>query len=1075
MMRLLSIFFLSCWVHVTWAGEAFYQEKVKPLLKERCYSCHGVLQQKGKLRLDSVELMKEGGALDSGNLLESELFKRLTSTDEDERMPQEGAAFKEEEIALIKAWLEMGAPHPVDEKAERAPEEHWAFQAIQRPAIPGDGEAHPVDAFLAGHHERLGLLPQPREEAGLLVRRLHLDLTGLLPGNEWLGVENLSDAEWGRLVDELLADPAHGERWGRHWMDVWRYSDWYGLNKQLRFSSKHLWHWRDWIIESLNEDKGYDRMILEMLAGDELEPDNPEVVRATGYLARNYYLFNRTTWLDSTIEHTSKAFLGLTMNCAKCHDHKYDPLSHEDYYRMRAVFEPHQIRLDSVGGELDFEKDGLPRAFDDHVDEKTWIHVRGDEKQPDKTRPIQPGVPAILDRHGFEVKAVELPVEAYAPGAREAVLSSHLAQAVKRRDDSAKRLEDLESKEETKPVKKRNEGFFLQVDASSRESLEKDWEVNGSQWRLKEGGIHLEQVGTDHFIRSRRNVEGDFRAVMHFTTSGGNKWRSVGLRFDLRNGGAESHTVYASAVEGGQKVQVSHNVKGRSSYPADGRKSMTVSLNAEHILDVRVQGRLLNVYFDRELVIVYPLPERNPGHLEAFFFDATGVLHSLEVEGLQGTLASKLDGKVVDLLGATEEDRLARVGLARAGLSAAQAHLAMVEAKVEAERARRSGSGGSDLEAAFEKAAEADRAYQVETGRVNVLKLEGDLAKANGKDEKKAKDLTSKLKAARKHLEDLEDGRTKVPYEPLKGSLKSPETPEHKQGDYPDVYSGRSTGRRLALARWMIDERNPLTARVAVNHVWMRHFGEPLVETVFDFGRRAPEPELLDLLDWLASELISSGWSMKHLHRILCTSDAYRRTSSAAGAMSVNMEKDPANHYYWRAHSRRMESQVVRDVVLQLSGSLDRQLGGPSLVAAEEDGRGRRSLYFKHSRDDQHAFLTLFDDADIHQCYRRSESVVPQQALALSNSKLALEASARIRDRFVGNVEQRNKAEAQVRKLFQILLGRDVQDEEKKACLDFLSQLREAAAANGSGDPEADAWERLVHALLNHNDFVTIR
>ena len=161
----------------------------------------------------------------------------------------------------------------------------------------------------------------------LLLRRVYLDLIGLPPTREELE-GFLADARldaWDRVVERLLADPRHGERWGRHWMDVWRYTDWYGLGAQLRYSQKHIWHWRDWIIESLNGDKGYDQMVVEMLAADELAPTDADTLRATGFLARNYFLFNRTTWLDKTIEHTSKAFLGLTMNCTKCHGPQVRP------------------------------------------------------------------------------------------------------------------------------------------------------------------------------------------------------------------------------------------------------------------------------------------------------------------------------------------------------------------------------------------------------------------------------------------------------------------------------------------------------------------------------------------------------------------------------------------------------------------------------------------------------------------------------------------------------------------------------------------------------------------------------
>ena len=154
-------------------------------------------------------------------------------------------------------------------------------------------------------------------------------------------------------MDRLLASPRYGERWGRHWMDIWRYSDWYGFGSQIRNSQPHIWHWRDWIIESLNQDKGYDRMIVEMLAADELAPIDLNTLRATGYLARNWYRFNRNVWLQETVEHTAAGFLGITLKCARCHDHKYDPIAQEEYYRFRAFFEPYDVRLDRVPGEPD--------------------------------------------------------------------------------------------------------------------------------------------------------------------------------------------------------------------------------------------------------------------------------------------------------------------------------------------------------------------------------------------------------------------------------------------------------------------------------------------------------------------------------------------------------------------------------------------------------------------------------------------------------------------------------------------------------------------------------------------------
>src|SRR4029079_11393462 len=180
-------------------------------------------------------------------------------------------------------------------------------------------------------HDRLGLHPRPMADKATLLRRVALDLTGLAPTTRELR-EFLDDPPpdaYEKAVDRLLASPRYGERWGRHWMDVWRYSDWDGYGAEIRESQPHIWRWRDWIVESLNADRPYDRMIEEMLAGGEIAPEDPATIRATGYLVRNWYKFHSNSWLDNTIEHTGKAFMGVTFNCARCHDHMYDPISQE--------------------------------------------------------------------------------------------------------------------------------------------------------------------------------------------------------------------------------------------------------------------------------------------------------------------------------------------------------------------------------------------------------------------------------------------------------------------------------------------------------------------------------------------------------------------------------------------------------------------------------------------------------------------------------------------------------------------------------------------------------------------------
>ncbi len=232
------------------------------------------------------------------------------------------------------------------------------FERISRPPVPvvatsgAIAIANPIDAFIAAEHAARGLTPRPEASRPVLLRRVTLDLTGLPPTPEELHafLDDASPDAYEKVVDRLLVGPRYGERWGRHWMDVWRYSDWAGWGKQVRDSQPHIWHWRDWIVESLSRDEPYDRMVVAMLAADEESPDDLDALRATGYLARNFKLLSREKWMQDVVDHTGQAFLGVTLDCARCHDHMYDPIFQKEYYQVRAIFEPHQVRIDPVRG-----------------------------------------------------------------------------------------------------------------------------------------------------------------------------------------------------------------------------------------------------------------------------------------------------------------------------------------------------------------------------------------------------------------------------------------------------------------------------------------------------------------------------------------------------------------------------------------------------------------------------------------------------------------------------------------------------------------------------------------------------
>jgi mono/diheme cytochrome c family protein len=873
-----------------------YARQIKPILQARCYACHGVLKQKAGLRLDTASLAIHGGeggaAIVPGDAESSPLLDRVAAGDEPGRMPPEGEPLKPAEVESIRSWIAGGAKAPADERPEPDPRDHWAFRAPTRPAVPPAVDpawaGNPIDAFVAAGHRRRGLTPQPPADRRAWLRRVSIDLVGLPPTRDELDAFLADDSPGasGKAASRLLESPQYGERWGRHWMDIWRYSDWWGLGAEVRNSQKHIWHWRDWIVESLNADKGYDQMLREMLAADELYPDDLDRLRASGFLARQYFKFNRTSWLDETVEHTGKAMLGLTFNCAKCHDHKYDPFSQVEYYRMRAFFEPYQVRTDAVPGEVDFEKDGIPRAFDCNPEAPTFLHIRGDDRNPDKGRLIEPGFPAFLPG-GPTIEPVRLPVEAHQPGLRPFVLESH-------REHTERGI------------------------AKAREALE---------------------------VARRDRLEAD----------------------------------RAGTSEG---------------------------------------------------------------------------------EGLLTDDPERLDRAAL------------AVDVAEKALKAAERHAATIEARALADRARHQATPPEDLAARTSEAARSEKLLAVARGEEAEIRARLDVLRAahdkRAGAEKKVAEAKSALEAARKAAESPGES-----YSPLAGSLKTLESNVESEESRRKPFPKTSTGRRSALARWITDPKNPLTARVAVNHLWSRHFGKPLVPTVFDFGRKGAQPTHPELLDWLAVELVEHGWSMKHIHRLIVTSNTYRLASSIAGTSPETLSADPENRYCWRANPIRAEAQVVRDGLLRLAGELDLARGGPPIPIGDETSR-RRSLYFVHSHNEHHKFLSIFDDAGVLECYRRAESVVPQQALALENSALATEMAGKIARKIASEnpgLSDRDFA----REAFLTVLCVEPSGPETDAALDGLARLAEAAGRAGRADARAHSRAGLVRAMINHNDFVTVR
>ncbi|MDF1744848.1 MAG: DUF1553 domain-containing protein [Gimesia sp.] len=1071
-----------------------YLKQIKPIFAEKCYACHSSLKQESELRLETRDLMLRGG--DSGAVIvpgkidESLLLQRVIAKG-DEQMPPpgEGSRLSKHEIELIKSWIAQGAISPKEE-IPGSPKDHWSFRPPVKAKVPqghtGPAMRNPIDAFLAAQREKQGLLSVKPASKRILLRRVYLDLVGLPPTQEQIqNFVNDSDSDaYEKIVNKLLASPQYGERWGRHWMDIWRYTDWYGLGAQLRYSQKHIWHWRDWIIESLNQDSSYAEMIQDMLAADEIKPTDHKALRATGFLARHYYLFNRTTWLDSTLEHTSKAFLGLTMNCAKCHDHKYDPLTNVDYYQMRAIFEPYQVRLDALPGETDLEKNGLPRIFDAHADTKTFVHIRGNEKAPDKSREMKPAPPELFTFDEFKITPVTLPPEAHHPAMQEFVLkdqlkiaSTKIEIAQKTLQQANKQLADLEQKEKLEQKSKPNldqqkktekaEPFLVDDFEKANPQL---WTMGPGQWAFQKGKLIQTKTGYGRaYLRSLQDHPQNFKATLKYNTTGGDKWRSVGLAFDVN--GKREKMIYLSAVQPGSKLQVSYNAGSKSVYPGDAVHACKVNLNVPYELEIKVRDQLVNVALNGEHAISYTLPvKREAGKIDILAFDAAAEFDMVRISSLSLS-DSLIDGKKSAKI--TLNLARAKSKTASVSLKVAQRFKESLQTAYTADKSRYSKQSVTKQTELKQAAALAARKYELAVAEQKLAQVEEKLEATTGEAKKKVeKEIVAAMKQLEKARQTVKKPGEK--YTRVRASRKALEGPAEKDDSRYKPFPETSTGRRTAFARWMTHRKNPLTARVAVNHIWLRHFGQPLVNEVTDFGLRSSQPIQHELLDWLAVDFMEHNWSMKHLHHLMVTSNAYQLGSSTIDADSQTQQKDKENHYYWRRNMVRMESEVIRDSLLHLAGELDLTRGGPTIDPAKNPDSKRRSLYFTTSRDAHDKFLSMFDSADIFACYRRNQSVVPQQALALANSKVSLQMARKITEGIRTKHPQLNDQEF-IQRAYEKILCVKPTPQESSLCLQALAKTQTALKTTKNQQPIWRSRENLVHALLNHNDFITIR
>ena len=1064
------------------ANAVDYLRDIKPVLKARCYACHGGLKQKSGLRLDTAAAIrkgtKAGPVVSPDKPVESELLARITSDNLEERMPPEGAPLKPQQIEAIRKWIAAGLPAPANEQSEVNPKDHWSFQPISQPPIPAlnpeSAFQNPIDLFIEAQRREHKLTANPPAPKLVLLRRVYLDLIGIPPTRDemhaFLADESLGAYE--KVVAKLLASPRYGERWGRHWMDIWRYSDWYGRrpNNEIRYSQRHIWRWRDWIIESINTDKGYDRMLTEMLAADEVAPTDLNALRATGFLGRNWYKFDRNTWLFETVERTGEGLLGLTFRCARCHDHKFDPITQKEYYQFRAFFEPHSFRTDPISPlattEIDNGKatvltDGLARAYDKDLDVSTYLFERGDDRRAIKDHPLNPAVPSALGATRLRITPIQLPISSYIPQLQESYRKIIEAKAQTKIDKAKqntrkwrKQVSQLKTElanltDNSTPAGEPLKPFLIDDFTSLNK---KHWKAQSGTWEVKNGHLTQTAVGGFATLASLTNHPRNFVVRAKYRKLKPGTYRSVGFSFD-HVPGVSTQDVYTSRTDGKPAggVQAFHRIKGKQTYPRDAITTGKFEVGDLIDLEFTVKERNLTIKVNGELRLEYTLPlARQEGKFCVWNLQGNCEFHFLEIKPLARSrkdIQMALEAAMHGILIAEKQNELAT------------AKLQEQITQWKAERVRLGVTNGNAKETAI--ATHQARLQQT------VIEAQIKLLKATRLVDLSATDRNKKQQAvADKNLKDRLEARV------------------HADGSYTHfkaTYPATSTGRRTALARWLTNHQNPRTARVAVNHIWGRHFGKPLVASTSNFGLSGKPPTHPKLLDWLATELMEKGWRMKHLHRLIVTSAAYRQSSTSDSQASLQADAD--NRHLWQMNSRRMEAELVRDSMLAAASELDLAMGGPELAENLGQTSRRRSLYFRTTPDSKMQMLDLFDLANPNACYERHESVMPQQSLALLNSPLALDLSRTLARKLASE-----KKEAFTTAAFEWVLSRPPSKKEMSLSIKFL-QTQESKLAKGgtpftgvnaskipaAKDSAQRARENLVLVLFNHNDFVTIR
>lgn len=1085
------------------SGVEFFEKQVRPLLAKHCYACHSSASQPamGGLRLDSEAGLLQGGsrgkAIAPGEPQKSLLVTAISYGDERLRMPPTGK-LAEDEIAALTAWVKMGASWGVKddalgvEQTTSLGKSFWAFQTPTEPRIPQVRQPgwvkSPVDAFILAALEAKGLKPAPSADKRTLIRRATFDLTGLPPTPEEVQAFLADDSaeSFARLVGRLLASPRYGEKWGRHWLNVARYADSNGLDENLVY--KNAYRYRDYVISAFNSDKPYNEFVHEQLAGDLLllppVSDQATIYErqiATGFLALGAKMLAeddsvkmQMDIVDEQIDTMGRAFMGLTIGCARCHDHKFDPIPTADYYSLAGIFKSSKTMEDFKVVAKWHEYVLAPKEDRDRL---AAHNKKIEAKQKEIRRLSGPANKQISDEARRRVEAYLLAsTDLFRYGSM--TLQSVL-------DDSAKA-------DSSGLVRIKSINF-------SRGNVDPEFKKNAD-----DPSLLIDTEGAPHFVEYEFVLpeNGHYQLEVQQASP---QFHTLDIRINgmLIQAGAPPETNRTSSPGallwtplGIFPFQQSHNtVRLESEGPFPYFEGLLVARNSLPIGAVvpKTSAQLASEYGINPDIL-----SQWTDYLRRSRGAPASVLHAWQAFGTPAyDSLSEWRSPVARLFEGIRPST-------RKELAAFYQNLFDRADKAwrELQPAAPKEDGAEDANPEKANGTEeklADPA--LEALRQVLYEKFGPFRSPSKSSRYYAVEIRAGLNRLNKELKALEESTPQFPRAMGVADGQIGDLPIHIRGSHLTLgdrvprrflrvmagedqtsIDNRQSG-RLELARWLTREDHPLTSRVMVNRIWRWHFGKGIVPSTDNFGRLGESPTNLSLLDWLAQRFIQEKWSIKAMHRAIMLSSTYQMSTTWDAKAA---EVDPENKQFWRMNRRRLEAEEIRDAVIALGEGLDLTMMGSMLTFKEREyatgiknrdvinyDAKRRSVYLPIIRSSLYDVFQAFDfgDPSVPNGDRQSTVVAPQ-ALFMMNSSLVLKQSQEIAARLLKKAGLDDKG--RVRLAYLLALTRLPDENEMTRALGFVGRME---AKLGSGQLNVEecrlrAWQSFCHTLIASSEFI---